>query len=353
MTDSNLKKIIIIGAGPSGLSLAYHLKEMGLEPLVLEAGEKLGSSFENMPDFLALISYWKSNYLIKKDKSKFSSISQLHSKEFAKYLQSFPSRFGIEVFTNCLVKKVERSERIYTLETTQGTFQSSIVVNCTGYYSSPFYPNYSGMETSGMLKLHFKDYKNIESLKGSKKVLVIGSKLSAGQILLDLEHSDLELSLSSRSAIQSMVPSFFLKLILYFIDHLEKPLEFFSSKRIETSAPIFYEAKKLLKSGRVKHRPSIKSFHDNSVSFEDGVTEPFDAVVFATGFSPKLDYLDSLVELNEDKLPLLSKGFEALYCRNLFFLGLDHQQNMQSRFLRGIRNDAKKLAVLIAERQKY
>ncbi|MFT6070179.1 MAG: putative flavoprotein involved in K+ transport [Bacteriovoracaceae bacterium] len=352
MSESNIEEIIIIGAGPSGLSLAYHLREIGLRPLVLEAGENAGSSFENMPDFLALISYWKSNYLIKKDRFYFKTGAQVHSKEFAKYLQDFPSRFGIKVQTSCLVQKVERVDQVYSLETSKGRFQSRIIVNCTGYYSSPFYPNFPGLQTSKMLKLHFKEYKNKDSLKGSKKILVVGSRLSAGQILLDLESEDIELNLSSRSKINSMVPSFFLRIILFFIDHLEKPLEFISNKRIETTAPMFHEAKSLIKKGRVKLYPSIKSFHDNSVSFVDGATTPFDAVILATGFTPQLDYLGNLIDLNKEKLPLLSEGFEALYTRNLFFLGLDHQQNVQSRFLRGIRNDAKKLSVLISERLK-
>lgn len=350
VSDSKLHQIIIIGAGPSGLSLAYHLKEIGLEPLVLEAGEKVGNSFENMPDFLSLISYWTSNYLIKKDKYKFFPGSQVHAKDFARYLQSFPSRFQINIKTKTQVKKIDREDQEYLIETSKGILRSNIVINCTGYYSSPFYPNYSGLETTELLKLHFRDYKNIKSLKESKNVLVVGSRLSAGQVLIDLEKENIQLSLSSRSKVQSLMPSFLLKIILYFVDHLEKPMEYFSNKKIESRIPMFYESKKLITNGRVKLYPAIKSFHDNSVTFENGATAPFNAVIFATGFTPKLDYLGDLVELNSDKLPLLSDNFEALYSRNLFFLGLDHQRNMQSRLLRGIRSDAKKLALLIKTR---
>jgi hypothetical protein len=41
---------------------------------------------------------------------------------------------------------------------------------------------------------------------------------------------------------------------------------------------------------------------------------------------------------------------ESTSTPNLFFLGLDMARNFQSRFLRGIRNDAAVLANVIAER---
>lgn len=352
MSESNQKDVIIIGAGPSGLTLAFYLKQMGLEPLVLEAGAKVGHSWLNMPDFLALISYWNSNYLLKKDRFKYRFNSQVDAKEFAHYLSTIPTRFNIKTITDSLVTKVDRTDQVFKVESTKGIFHSRIVVNCSGYYSSPFFPSYPGLESTEILKLHLKDYKSLDSLKGAKNILIIGSRLSAGQILLDLEKEDLKISLSSRSIVRSMLPSFFLKLLLYFVDYLEKPMEFFSNKKKETSVPMFYEAKKLISNKRVKLFPAIKSFHKNSISFEDGETTPFDAVIFATGFKPKLEYLENCIELNTDRLPKLSMGFEALYCRNLFFLGLDHQRNIQSRFLRGIRNDAKELAELINRRFK-
>jgi putative flavoprotein involved in K+ transport len=106
------------------------------------------------------------------------------AKDFATYLQSFPSRFQINVKTNSQVKKVEKENQVYTVDTSKGKFRSSIVVNCTGYYSSPFIPNYAGLESTEMLKLHFKDYRNIKSLEGSKKVLVLVIKLQNFDYLL-------------------------------------------------------------------------------------------------------------------------------------------------------------------------
>lgn len=36
--------VVVIGAGPVGLAAAAHLRERGLEPLVLEAGDRVGAA---------------------------------------------------------------------------------------------------------------------------------------------------------------------------------------------------------------------------------------------------------------------------------------------------------------------
>jgi hypothetical protein len=44
MTSSNDQPVVVIGAGPVGLAAAAHLLERGLEPLVLEAGPRIGAN---------------------------------------------------------------------------------------------------------------------------------------------------------------------------------------------------------------------------------------------------------------------------------------------------------------------
>jgi Pyridine nucleotide-disulphide oxidoreductase len=44
MTSSNDQPVVVIGAGPVGLAAAAHLLERGLEPLVLEAGPRVGAN---------------------------------------------------------------------------------------------------------------------------------------------------------------------------------------------------------------------------------------------------------------------------------------------------------------------
>ena len=134
------------------------------------------------------------------------------------------------------------------MKSQERTYCSSILVNCTGYYSSPFTPNYPGVDETKILKLHFRDYKNIDSLNKSKKVFVVGTKLSAGQTLLELKDKSLELSLSNRSKPSYLPPNILLKVGLGFFDHFKKAAQSLLKDKISTSTPMPYEAKRLINS---------------------------------------------------------------------------------------------------------
>ena len=43
-TDAARLPVVIVGAGPVGLAAAAHLLARGIEPLVLEAGDRVGAS---------------------------------------------------------------------------------------------------------------------------------------------------------------------------------------------------------------------------------------------------------------------------------------------------------------------
>jgi len=52
--------VVVIGAGPVGLAAAAHLLEQGLEPLVLEAGDRVGAAVDQW-GHIKLFSPWQYN----------------------------------------------------------------------------------------------------------------------------------------------------------------------------------------------------------------------------------------------------------------------------------------------------
>src|SRR3954453_852001 len=57
---SEAKTVAIIGAGPVGLAAAAHVLERGLEPVVLEAGERVGHAVRQW-GYVQLFSPWEYN----------------------------------------------------------------------------------------------------------------------------------------------------------------------------------------------------------------------------------------------------------------------------------------------------
>src|SRR5215467_8732074 len=47
---------VIVGAGPAGLQMGYHLQRAGRSYLILEAGERAGTFFERFPRHRTLLS---------------------------------------------------------------------------------------------------------------------------------------------------------------------------------------------------------------------------------------------------------------------------------------------------------
>ena len=83
--------------------------------------------------------------------------------------------------------------------------------------------------------------------------------------------------------------------------------------------------------------------------FKDGEVGEFDAIVYATGYRPALEFLgdllgDEYMAAENQINPLTGESYE---CTNLYFLGLDGQCTFRSRYLRGIVDDARKVAQAI------
>lgn len=62
--------------------------------------------------------------------------------------------------------------------------------------------------------------------------------------------------------------------------------------------------------GKIRIKPDVHNFDDCGVVFEDGSYERFDAVVYATGYSYKIKFLDeSVVKIENNKTDLYKYMF--------------------------------------------
>lgn len=62
--------------------------------------------------------------------------------------------------------------------------------------------------------------------------------------------------------------------------------------------------------GKIKIKPNVHNFDDSGVVFHDGSHEKVDAVVFATGYSYKIKFLDeSIVNINKNQTCLYKYMF--------------------------------------------
>jgi putative flavoprotein involved in K+ transport len=352
-------KVLILGAGPAGLTLAFELKRRAVDYLLLEKAPTVADSWMRMPSHLKLVSPWKANWLPGADRRRFPPNHALSAAEYASWLQQYARLRELPVVTNAGVRAVSRTGvGGFAVQTDAGTFTAPLVVNATGCFANPFVPEVPGARESPIPQLHFATFRDaghvrkvIDHPGGS--VLIVGKRLSAGQALVELADAGFDVAISRRAPIRfgsGPIGWWVFFRIHPALERFKLALDGNAARGFEVRMP-GGRARKLIASGRVKLFPEITRFEDRSVIFTDGQSLRPGAVLYATGFRPALAHLASLgIAFDERTGQPALRGFESAEASGLFFLGLDGLRNFRSRFLRGIREDAPLLAEDLAKR---
>lgn len=350
-------RVVIIGGGPSGVCLARFLKRSGIDCVIFEQ-ETVGSSWRNMADALKVISPLWTNTLPGSQCRLLESYSQPPAQQYAGYLERYVKKFEVDVTEGVEVLKVTGGDNHgdpFEITTNLGNVKASLVVCATGYYSNPYVPVLTQDNDGSIPFIHAAQYKNSAELKLShheaRNILIVGKRVTAGQLMVELVQSGFTVSLSVRGPVKPRRGSLLgqIKDALYFPYEvvriaLQPALKSDSYPEMDGG-----EAKSLLDSGSVAVHPTIESVRYGAIIFSDGNIAAYDVVILATGYRPALDYLDEQVRLNKNGLPT-TRNFESVEQAGLFFLGLDQLKNFRSRYLRGIRSDARRLTTIIRER---
>jgi len=348
--------VVIIGAGPAGLCLAAHLQQGRVPFRILERGN-VGNSWRRMPPGLKLVSPWNTNWLSANDAGRHGRFQQLTRVEYLEYLRDYADANNLSVESHCPVTSVSATENRFSVETARGEIFCRMLVNATGYFSNPIRPRIRGAEATTIPQLHYADYRGLEQIralmKGNGSVLIVGKRLSAGQCLLELHDAGFHPAVSHRAPIEFGCNDWVWPVVyrsFALLEAVKLRLVDHKASRLDVRMP-GGRAKALIQSGTVPTYPAIDRFDRDVVIFSDGRELRPGLVLYATGFAAELRHLNSLNlrVCRETGVPLC-RDMESVDVPNLFFLGLEMARTFQSRFLRGIRNDARLLARTIETR---
>ncbi|MBV1860476.1 MAG: NAD(P)-binding domain-containing protein [Nannocystaceae bacterium] len=142
----------ILGAGPAGLQLSYHLKMAGIEHGVLERSSSAGSFFESYPRHRQLISInksetgfnddelklrWDWNSLLCDDGEfrvpKFTEQYFPDADDFVLYLRAFATRYELPIEFGADIVRIEKADGLFRLEDRSGrAFTCERLIIATG-----------------------------------------------------------------------------------------------------------------------------------------------------------------------------------------------------------------------------
>ncbi|SDU73861.1 flavin-containing monooxygenase [Jiangella alkaliphila] len=332
--------VIVVGAGQSGLAAARAVRDAGLHPVVLEAGDRPAGSWPHYYDSLRVFSPARYSAMpgfpMDGDPDRYPTRD-----EVADYLDHYARHLGVDIRTHTRVSAVEADGTGFVVRTAGGdALPAAGVVAASGSFGSPIIPNLPGQETFAGELLHVAAYR-VPAPYAGKRVIVVGGGNSGVQI------AD-ELAAGADLTLATLAPVLFLPQVIRGrdlhhwldvtgFDHLPAAwLRHIVRKPLVLDTGHYHEA---IASGQVERRAMFTAFDGDAVSWPDGEREHVDTVIFATGYRPDVDYLRPLGALDETGLPRHVDGISTTH-PGLVYLGLEFQRSFSSNTLRGVSRDA-------------
>ena len=187
--DNSILDVIIIGAGHSGLSLSFYLKNRGLSHVILEQ-KSIGNSWSSQRwDSFKLNTPNNTNALPGKGNDFTDPESFCSATEFVSYLKDYAKEFDLPVKEKAKVRSVTKGGDLFLTtifhDGVEKSYFSKNVVVASGSQNQKVMPALATKIAGDIIQFHAGDYRNSEQLPDGG-VLVVGSGQSGVQIADDL-----------------------------------------------------------------------------------------------------------------------------------------------------------------------
>ena len=377
----HLKKYCIIGAGPSGLTVAKNFRQRGIPFDCFEREDDVGGNwyYGRASSCVARSTHMISSkpltefvdFPMPDDYPHFPSQGQAWE-----YLNSYARRFDLyaAITFNTSVERVEPDGEAWRVRLSGGEMRNYTgVVIANGHNWDPNLPEFPGKFDG--LSLHSRDYKTPDVLIG-KRVLVVGAGNSGCDIAVESAQHAARTCHSVRRGYHYLPKFLFGKPIDQCGERLHRwrwPLwlrRLVTRRIVKMSVGLpedyglpapdhrLYETHPIVNSqmlyyvghGRISVKPNIELLLADRVRFVDGSEEPFDVIIYATGYRITIPFIDRR-ELNwrEDRPQLYLNVFHPRHDR-LFVAGLiqpdsgqwglvDYQAQLIANYIQAIDRD--------------
>lgn len=177
---------IVIGGGPSGISCVYHLKNLGIDYLLIEQKEMLQTwKHERWESFYLVTPNWMTNlpgvdHLIPYDNAYMSR------SEIEHVLIEYLNHVDPNYVENTVIKNIDKQDDYYCFNTNNGIYYAKNIIVAIGMFNKPFVPAISKDIPGEVNQIHSMDYFNPEQLEDGA-TLVVGAGRSGVQIALEVK----------------------------------------------------------------------------------------------------------------------------------------------------------------------
>ena len=352
-------KVCIIGAGSSGITAAKTLKENGIDFDCFEKGSNIGGNWRYQNDNGMSSAYRSLHINTNRVVMAYSDFPMPdhypmfpHHSHIIQYFEDYVTHFGVRshIQFNTEVQDVQRNaDGSYCVTTDKGQANYRAVLVCNGHHWNPRYPEPAFDGTFTGETLHAHHYREPEQI-AKKDVLVVGIGNSAVDIACESARQSTgnKVVISTRSGAY-IIPNWiwsmpfdnlanpvvaklplalqrvFLKTALWLARGNQADFGVPQPKRppLMEHPTLSQDLLNLCGRGLIKFKPNIKAFRGKTVVFEDGSTQDFDLVVYATGYKVTFPFLkDHTFRVEDSNDFRLYKKVAHPDWPNLFFVAL-------------------------------
>ncbi|WP_422090582.1 flavin-containing monooxygenase [Tenacibaculum ovolyticum] len=343
---------IIIGGAQAGLSMAYHLKKMDKEFLILDGEKEIGASWLNRWDSLKLFTPTEYNHL---PGLKFDAPKGHYPTKFdvSNYFKTYVEKFNIPVQFETLVTSVRKTEKGFQVIYKDGKIEAKNVIIATGPFHIPYTPPCHTKISADILQMHSNYYKRVSKLKEGD-TLVVGGGDSGYQILNEIsKDSSRTVYFSGDTTVKSLPQQFLGKTLWWWftiIGFLSYSKYSWIGKRISSSLQpvIGTDVKEILSRKNVVSQGRTKDALNNDIFFEESKVSSIKNIIWATGYRPNFKWIEGL-ELDGNSYPKNYRGISNI--EGLYFIGLPWMFTRGSATLGGVSKDASYLADIISKKK--
>lgn len=355
-----MKKVAIIGAGPSGITALKNIAAEGLDVVCFEKNTAVGGNWIFSEEKSHSSVFETTHIISSKTLSEYSDFpfSSMENEvadypshnELRHYFQAYAKTFCLEQFIrfetevlHCHLLNDDFWEIEFRNKDGVQRERFSHLVVCNGHHFDPRMPHYPG-DFSGRF-MHSHDYKKAAPFK-DQKVLVIGGGNSACDVAVETSRVSQKTMISWRRGYR-IIPKFFMgkpsdihgekmaflplfvrkklaSLLIFFTSGsnkmygLQEPDHAFGSTHPTVNDELLYR----IRHGKIHPRVDVQELQGNTVLFKDGKREAFDVIIACTGFRISHPFFDKdLIDFSNGKVKLY-KRFIHPEISSLYFLGL-------------------------------
>lgn len=338
-----MKDFIIIGAGQAGLSIAYYLKELDLDFLIVDANNEVGAPWLKRWDSLKLFTPTEFNHL---PGMKFPHEKGMYPDKYdvANYLKSYVEHFDLPIEFNQKINKIKKTDGVFYISSEHKNYTAKQVIVATGPFHTPYTPKCHTKISDSIIQIHSEHYKNPDQLQDGP-CLVVGAGDSGVQILEDISRTGRKMYFSGNTNIASIPQELLGKTLWWWFSKIGfltvnkytwigKKLSKGVQPVIGTDVKTLFAKKNITCVGR-----TLDATND-SIVFEKGTIHDIKNIIWATGFKPNFEWIEG-IELDDIGYPKNYRGVSDT--EGLYFIGLPWLYTRGSATLGGVKKDAKYL----------